>query len=78
MDHAYTSQFLETIVDQTGGCSIEQLEQIYSALMSEIWNTRDDWDRGRVAKKLGKIFEETLQDIDQCQGIGPGSMEIDV
>ena len=46
--------------------------------MSEIWKTRDDWDRGRVAKKLGKIFEETLQDIELCQGIGPGSMEIDV
>ena len=78
VDHAYTSEFLETIVSRTSGCSVEQLEQIYSVLMSEIWQTRDDWDRGRVAKRLGRSFEDVLIDIHQCQYVAPGSMEIDV
>ena len=77
MDHAYTSNFLETIVSQTSGCSVEQLEQIYSALMSEIWKTRDDWDRGKVARKVGGVFEETMEDIQSCQGMAAGSWEIE-
>ena len=77
VDHAYTSNFLETIVSQTSGCSVEQLEQIYSALMSEIWKTRDDWDRGKVGRKVGEVFEETMEDIQSCQGMAAGSWEIE-
>ena len=77
MDHAYTSNFLETIVSQTSGCGVEQLEQIYSALMSEIWRTRDEWDRSKVARKVGIIFEETMEDIHACQGMAAGSWEIE-
>ena len=64
-------------MSDTSGCSVEQLEQIYSALMSEIWRTRDQWDRGRVARKVGVILKEVLDDIRLCQGMAPGSMEMD-
>lgn len=77
VDHAQTSNLLEGLVNETSGCSVEQLEQIYSALMSEIWRTRDDWDRGSVARKVGAIFLEVTEDIRVCQGMGVGSMEIE-
>jgi peptide deformylase len=77
VDHVYTSTFLETIVDQTSGCSVEQLEQIYSALMSDIWRTRGEWDRSKVAVEMSTIFTDVMEDIHVCQGIGVGSMEIE-
>jgi len=77
VDQTYTSNFLETIVDQTSGCSVEQLEQLYSALMSEIWSTRGEWDRAKVASKVGMIFTDVMEDIHICQGLAAGSMEIE-
>ena len=56
---------------------MEQLEQIYSALMNEIWKTRDDWNRGRVARRVHGIFEEVFEDIHVCQGLVARSMEIE-
>lgn len=77
IDHAYTSYLLETLITDTSGCSVEQLEQIHSALMSEIWRTRDQWDRGKVARRVGGVFREVLDDIRACQGMATGSMEIE-
>lgn len=64
-------------MDQTSGCSVEQLEQIYSALMSEIWRTRGQWDRVKVALEVGTIFTDVMEDIHVCQGLAAGSMEVD-
>lgn len=77
IDHAYCSNLLEALVNDTSGCGVEQLEQIHSALMSEIWRTRDQWDRARVARKAGDILNEVLEDIRVCQGMATGSMEIE-
>ena len=77
IDHAYCSNLLEALVSRTSGCSVEQLEQLCSAMMSEIWRTRDQWDRGRVARKVGAILEEVLDDVRECQGMSTGSMEIE-
>lgn len=77
VDQISTASFLETVVDQTSGCSVEQLEQIYSALMSEIWKTRGEWDRRKVASEIGGVFTDVMEDIHVCQGIGAGSMEVD-
>ena len=67
---------LNHLADQTSPCSVEQLEQIYSALMSEIWDTRGEWDRGIVIDKVIKVFEDTMDDIKSCQGLGMGSLEV--
>ena len=54
---------------------MEQLEQVYSALMSEIWRTRGDWDRRRVAGMVATAFEEVEGDIMGMQDVGQWSME---
>ena len=77
IDHVYTSSFMDTVVDQTSGCSVEQLEQIYSAMMSEIWRTRGIWDRGKVAVGVHGVFADVMEDIHVCQVIGAGSMEFE-
>jgi hypothetical protein len=76
-DPIYISNLLEHLVTQTSGCSVEQLEQIYSVLMSEIWKTRGDWDRGRVARRVQGRFDDVLEDINFCQGLTARSIEIE-
>lgn len=54
---------------------MEQLEQIYSALMDKLWKTRSDWNRVRVAKDIGGVLEDVLHDMRQCQEFAATSME---
>ena len=76
-DHTITSHLLESLVRSTKGCSIEQLEQIYSAIMGEIWRTRDDWNRSRVATRIGNMLKDVIEDIRGWQGIAIGSTVIE-
>ena len=77
IDQALSANLLHIVVAQTSGCSIEQLEQVYSALMNEIWRTRGEWDRGKVALQLNRVFADVMADIHSCQGLAAGSMEIE-
>ncbi|KAF6230221.1 hypothetical protein HO133_004561 [Letharia lupina] len=77
IDQALSANLLHNVVAQTSGCSIEQLEQVYSALMNEIWRTRGEWDRGKVALQLNRVFADVMADIHSCQGLAAGSMEIE-
>lgn len=61
---------------QSSGCSVEQLEQIYSALMDKIWKTRGEWNRSQVGKGLKSVFDNVLEDIERCQEIGQRSLEM--
>ena len=54
---------------------MEQLEQVYSALMSEIWRTRGEWNRVKVVENVGAVLRDVLQDMNECQFFGPASME---
>ena len=65
------------MVSRTSGCSVEQLEQIYSALMDKIWKTRGDRNRVRVAKDVGGVLEDVLMDMRQCQTFEASSMEFE-
>ena len=76
IDRSLFDQLLEALVIQTSGCSVEQLEQIYSALMDRIWKTRGNWNRIRVAEELKVVFEDVLEDIKHCQDIGQRSLEV--
>lgn len=69
LDPSYTSWLHETMVNETSHCSVEQLEQIYSALMSELWKTRAEWDRGKVARSVYKVYEQVRNEITFCQGL---------
>lgn len=77
IDEVFTSSLLHNIVRQTSGCSVEQLEQIYSALMNEIWKTRGDWNRGKVAREVEGVFADVMVDIHECQQVAARSMEIE-
>jgi len=74
-DPAISDQLFDELVEKTSGCSVEQLEQIYSALMDTIWRTRGSWDRTKVANKLREVFEEVLADMEEMQDFGPTSLE---
>ncbi|KAL8796618.1 MAG: hypothetical protein Q9195_001008 [Heterodermia aff. obscurata] len=65
------------LVRRTSGCSVEQLEQVYSALMDTLWKTRGDWNRVGVAKEIGSVLENVLDDMRHCQDFAATSMELE-
>ena len=62
---------LEEMRDRTGGCTIEQLEQINRELMDEIWRGRNEWNRQKVLINVKSVFNQSIGDIDDNQGMGP-------
>ncbi|OLN93997.1 Tat-binding protein-like protein 7 [Colletotrichum chlorophyti] len=68
-------QFLDELTERTSGCTIEQLEQINRELMDEIWRTRHEWNRMKVLGSLTKVFNETIGDIEDIQGLFQQSQE---
>ena len=71
-----TDNLLEYLTEQTSGYSVEQLEQVYSALMDQIWKTRGEWNRTRVIGEVKAVFVEVTEDIKACQDICDRSIEI--
>ena len=76
VDAALTHSFIEDLVEDTSACSVEQLEQVYSALMGVVWKTRGIWDRVAVLKRVKEVTIECLEDMRDCQDFGPRSMEV--
>ena len=74
-DRVIAERLLDELVERTSGCSVEQLEQIYSALMDDIWKTRGDWNRLQVADKLRDLFTEVLEDMQKMQDFLPARLE---
>lgn len=74
-DLATADRVLDEFVERTSSCSVEQLEQIYSALMDHIWKTRGDWNRLQVAARLLALFSEVLGDMQEMQDFVPMSLE---
>ncbi|KAF6800144.1 AAA family [Colletotrichum musicola] len=72
---AQVELFLDELTQRTSGCTIEQLEQIYRELMDEIWRTRHEWNRMKVLGDLTKVFNETISDIENMQGMFQLSQE---
>ncbi|KAF0326384.1 Tat-binding 7 [Colletotrichum sp. SAR11_59] len=68
--------FLDELTEGTSGCTIEQLEQINRELMDEIWRTRHEWNRMKVLGDLTKVFNETISDIENTQGLFQQSQEV--
>lgn len=74
-DPIATQDFFDELLRTTSPCSVEQLEQVYSALMSEIWRTRGTWNRVSVVEGLRGTLRNCLEDMHACQEFGAGSME---
>ena len=76
-DSKLSNQLHSNLVRRTSGCSVEQLEQVYSALMDTLWKTRGDWNRVGVAKEIGSVLEIVLEDMRSCQDFAATSMELE-
>jgi hypothetical protein len=63
--------FLDNMTEKTSGCTIEQLEQINRDIMDAIWRARSEWNRQRVLNDVARVFNTTIDDIEQLQGMGP-------
>ena len=63
------TEFLGELTDRTSGCTIEQLEQINRELMDEIWRSRHEWNRTKVLNSIAQVFNETIRDIEDMQGV---------
>ncbi|KAK5458409.1 TAT-binding protein-like protein 7, AAA ATPase [Exophiala xenobiotica] len=58
--------FHAEVTDKTSKLSIEQLEQVNSVLMDELWQTRGEWDRGKVLEGLTRAFNWVLDDMTKA------------
>lgn len=70
---AAIDNLLDVLTEGTSGCTIEQMEQINRELMDEIWKSRHEWNRHRVVGNLSKVFNDTIGDIEDVQGVGAPS-----
>ena len=69
----YNDVAFQYFIQASSGCSVEQLEQLYSGMMSEVWKQRQEYDRQVVMEHVRARFEEELQDIQELQGMAPAS-----
>ncbi|KAF2643222.1 AAA-domain-containing protein [Massarina eburnea CBS 473.64] len=76
LDEDLLMKFLDTIVQQASGCSLEQLEQINAALMETIWKHRADWNRTAVIHEVGAAFNAIIKDIQKMQEIQDPSFKL--
>lgn len=77
MDKHATEDFVQETTERTSGCSVEQLEQIYSAIMDKIWKTKGEWDRRKVVETCRTVVDDCLADMRECQSFLAGSMDSD-
>ncbi|KAJ5180420.1 AAA-domain-containing protein [Penicillium capsulatum] len=76
IDLVYVEQLHASLVQQTGGCSVEQLEQISTCLMDQVWRHRSEWNRTTVAKGIAERFNVTLRDMQSLQEMGNPSFAL--
>ncbi|KAJ2985440.1 hypothetical protein NUW58_g5527 [Xylaria curta] len=69
LDEKSASFFLVELTKRTSGCTIEQLEQINRDLMSKLWETRGEHNRMKVLTDITRVFNETMQDIEEMQQV---------
>lgn len=77
IDDNRNDRLIQMMVARTALCSVEQLEQLYSAMMSELWKTRGEWDRKKVAILVEQRFEDELLDMPDFEEPEAGNMEVD-
>ena len=57
---------------------MEQLEQINRELMETLWEMRGEYNRNRVAARLGDVFNETILDIEEMQRVLQASQPLQI
>ncbi len=69
LDENLASHFLDGLTKRTSGCTIEQLQQINSELMAEVWRTRHENNRMKVYTSVTKVFNQVISDIESMQQV---------
>ncbi|KAL9112001.1 MAG: hypothetical protein Q9227_003621 [Pyrenula ochraceoflavens] len=67
INHGWIDRVHAEVTDQTSGCSVEQLEQVNSAMMDCVWKLRGRWNRTEVAAAVKQTFNEVMGDIQEMQ-----------
>ncbi|KAL2824521.1 hypothetical protein BDW59DRAFT_147457 [Aspergillus cavernicola] len=75
IDVDYVRDLHKEMTQRTSGCSVEQLEQINTALMDYLWHSRGEWNRSKVAAGIQHTFNDVLEDMQAVQEIGPISQK---
>ncbi|KAI0166180.1 AAA-domain-containing protein [Xylariaceae sp. FL1272] len=73
LDDGSADQFIDHLIRGSSGCTIEQLEQLNSVLMTKLYDTRGEHNRFKILNTVTRVFNETVEDIDQMQQIQPQS-----
>jgi len=68
-DEKLPVELLHKLTRGSSGCTVEQMEQINRELMQTIWEERSEYNRNKVAIKLGVVFNTTIRDIEAMQSI---------
>ena len=69
----FLKNFHTGLVQETSGCSVEQLEQINAVLMDVVWRKRGEWNRDNVLSAVADAFNRTIKDVEEMQKILPNT-----
>ena len=73
-DEGKLGKAIAEFAHQTSGLTVEQMEQVNSVLMETLWQTRGEWDRGKVLEVLAVSFNGVMNDMQVAgQDFGPSS-----
>lgn len=64
-DEPSNEVFLQECVQRTAQCSVEELEQLYSQMMTVLWDTQSNWDRVEVRVAVQRVFTQTLESFER-------------
>ena len=56
-------RMLRTMVKETMGFTVEELEMVYRECMDCLWRLRGEGNRNVVAKEVVDVFNDTVQDV---------------
>lgn len=73
MDNIQVKDLHQELVRRSSGLSVEQLEQVNSALMDTIWRNRGQWNRNYVIHNVTVAFNDIIKDIEYMQAMLPPS-----
>jgi hypothetical protein len=73
-DDGRLARLPEEIAEGTHGFSVEQLEQLNTALTHAIWNQRHEANRSKVAAEVLRVFADEVRDIRHMQDVQQASL----
>lgn len=63
VDESTISRMLQMMVNETMGFTVEESEMVYRECMDCLWRLRGEGNRNVVAKEVGDVFNDTVQDV---------------